>query len=214
MKTVQAHMRSDAGFSLIETLIAVSILSVVTLSGMLIMSNYMKGSEALGHTATRVQTLSSLRATLSDDLRHVIARPVDRSGARFYLKSDIADDQPFLSFMRTASSLSRSLADHIAVERVEYWHRDGALIRRAYLRPDGVEDTPYREQILAHDIAALNTQAYAGGRWVDAYTVHAEQGAGQHRNLPSMLDITVTLPVPSGQENIAYPNRFRVGGVS
>lgn len=186
-------IKTDGGFSLMETLVALSLLAIVSTLGVVVISGYIQASEAATTRLVELDQTNSLRRYISQDLQHLVARPARDTdsdmgasgtallalasparavgaltfGARDQAKDQAKDQVPFLVLTRHSGDLGVIDPARSRLERVKYFLQGGQLIRRQYTRPTPTPETPFTDQILISSVAALTIEAGASGLWLD-----------------------------------------------
>lgn len=146
--------RADAGFTLLEILVAVAIFAIaaqLTFGGL---RNILHAREQL---APRHESAAALRyavTLLTQDLNAAAPRAVrDALGEPApALQAGNRDDLIVLSRLDSARPL---LLDEVAVYRVGYRLRDGQLVRETWPVIDAVQGTQPREQVLLEGLREL-----------------------------------------------------------
>jgi len=158
--------QNQAGFSLMEVLVGIFLLSVVSVMTTMIMSGYFKGDEVLEENISRLQSLAKSRQIMRDDLMHFVKRP------GFSLPKNETDDkdQIILQFMRTGAMEAVVGLEYSPLQNVEYRLRDQNLIRRTYRRPNPTEKTAYTDYILLKDLTALHVKYFVASQWISSQT--------------------------------------------
>ncbi|MEM6581280.1 MAG: type II secretion system minor pseudopilin GspJ [Pseudomonadota bacterium] len=144
--------RSNAGFTLIEVLIALTITAFVAALAYGSLSTAISSVESMRTAAQRTYDLNRAWMIIGRDLRHFVPRPVrDEFGqVEPALMGGLVARFP-LSFTRSGwhnpNGLPRS-----SLQRVNYRLEDGALWRDSYSVLDRAPDTEAREVLLLEDV--------------------------------------------------------------
>lgn len=157
------HLNIDRGFSLIETLVAITILSLITLSAAMIMTSYFSGSEKISQLSSRMNVLMKFREKMKDDLFHAIPRP---SGPRLNRVIFAGNNQEdcFLIFTRSSSfnSADKTRSD---IENVKYCTEDTSIIRVNSKYPDFESENQFRKIKYNLNIKNLYIEFFSDGIW-------------------------------------------------
>ncbi|MEM8563128.1 MAG: type II secretion system minor pseudopilin GspJ [Pseudomonadota bacterium] len=147
--------RSDAGFTLVEVLIALAITAFVAALAYGSLSTAISSVESMRSTAERTYNLNRTWMIIGRDLRHFVPRPVrDEFGqVEPAMIGGLVARFP-LSFTRggwhNPNGLPRS-----SLQRVNYRLEDGALWRDSYNVLDRAPDTEPRQVLLLDGVEVL-----------------------------------------------------------
>lgn len=178
---------SDAGFTLVETLVALGITAMMATAGTLMMLQTLQGSRAIDDRMEQVRQLEAanglLRSDFSEMTRRASSAPDSfRPATGFFGRRADATGE-LVSFVRTGWNDPRSQSDRSELQRVTYELVDGQFIRKAWLRPDPVGTTPMVERVLLDGIEALSIRYRQRGVWFDEWPADA---SGKH---PDMIQL-------------------------
>ncbi|WP_417450048.1 type II secretion system protein GspJ [Kordiimonas sp.] len=202
-------MPRDAGFSLVETMVAMLIFAFVSASGVALLVSFNSGERAMAAADSFIADIQTTKSLMRADLEHALPRtmrdshggmlPVFAGGMPVGRLVGSADDlaEPFLRFIR-GGHLAALVSDTApAIQRVEYVFAGGDLIRRSYARPDVTPDTPVAQQILLSGLDKIRVRFRTGDIWVQDW-----QGkAGERGSMPALVEIEC---------DIAGRGRFRM----
>lgn len=196
-----------AGFSLVETLVAVFLLAIVSSVTLAVMTGFAGSSAGMEAKVRHLDQVQRMRQTLSADLASAVARPitVDSVTSSFTGTggADQADRALLLRFSRADSPLEGVAPGLVSVELVEYWLVDSTLVRRSFDRPIPTNNTPFRDYILMQGIERIDLAYMIGTRWLDDW-----QGASSDvRSLPRVVSIEIS----ERETNLTWSGRFRAG---
>lgn len=182
--------QADAGFTLVETLVALGVTAMLAMAGTLMMLQTLQASRAIDARMADVRILEAANGLLRADFSEVTRRPsvapddfkpaVGFSGRKGTATGDL------ISFVRSGWRDPHVGGDRSELQRVAFRLEDGQLIRTAWLRPDPVRDTPVVERVLLDDISGLEIRYRERGVWFDEWPADAN---GQHPDLVQ-LDLT------------------------
>lgn len=207
---------SEAGFSLMETLVAVFILSIVSLISLNIMSNFATANQTLTKTIAHIEEIKNAQNYIRNDMRYIVRRTTqydDNKDARvsFSGKNDpsfVTKANILLRFTRNNSILADIDQSLVATETVEYRFEEGKLFRRSFDRPNPTFDTPYREYVILHNVENIDLKFLIGGNWVDEW-----QGVYNSTNsyLPRAIEISWNFSDSPDQLKHKYVSKFKLG---
>lgn len=201
-------MRGEAGFSLIEMLVGVFLLSVVSVMTTMILSGYFRGGEILDHTLQRLQQVDAARRTMADDLQHL----EDQAAARFSTTRVAGTERPVLRFTRRAAMVADLEEDRSPLQRIEYWLKGNLLVRRHYHHPNPTAKTPYRDHVLLRGVRDLQLAYLTGGGWrEEAFPPSGSTSQPKAGTGPLAVRISWRFTT-DGAGDRRYSSLFRLGG--
>lgn len=193
--------RGERGYSLVEVLVALFIVAMLSAAGFAALSSTLRTKDVLEARELRLRELQLSRATLRADLAQ-LARPRPVRGP-FGAPEPLMfsggfgdDDTPLLAFLRTGWANPAGLERRGPLQFVEYFLRDGALVRRARLRPDITPDTPVAERVILTGVREARVRfAEAdwsqGPVWREEWRIQTD--AGETSPLPRMISLELEL---------------------
>lgn len=214
MRLSVKQLRSENGFSLLETLVALVVFSAISLAGAMVLRNYSDGQLALEDAGARLNAVQLTGTIMRDDLANAVMRPprgtLGATNGVFFAggvpgRRFVADEEPSLRLVRGAHPASQVNPSLPAVQTLEYWVREGALIRRSYARPDPTEETPINETVLLSGVENIGFRFRVDGSWVDEVQI----AVGVRGRLPELVELRFTVP---GRGEVV--RTFAVGAVS
>ena len=161
---------SEKGFSLVETLLAMFLLSLVSMTALVMLNGYFRGSAAIGSASTRLSEMMSAREQLADDLLHAVIRPSGAADMPVIFYGDMRASC-FLRLTRRAVPAAIYDPRGTDIESVRYCLEDGTLMRQAYDRPDAVRDTPQRRYKLIDNIETVEIRFLVNNAWVREWRI-------------------------------------------
>ncbi|WP_340693900.1 type II secretion system minor pseudopilin GspJ [Hyphomonas sp.] len=176
--------QQDAGFTLIETLVALGVTAMLATAGTLMMLQTLQASRAIDARMADVRTLEAANGLLRADFSEMTQRPSAAPDAfdpavGFTGRTGI-ETGDLISFVRSGWRDPRVGGDRSDLQRVAFRLEDGKLIRKAWLRPDPVRNTPIVERVLLDGIADLEIRYRQKGVWFDEWPADAD---GRHPDL-------------------------------
>lgn len=187
-------VRSEAGFTLIETLVALFVVAMLATTGGALLVSSLEASRTTKGEAERVRQLEIAHALLRDDLAAALARassaPGRIGGPAGFTGRDGSRAGEILSFVRGGRTrLSPESEMRSDLMRIDYSFDTGQLHRKAWLRPDPTRDTPAVERVLLDGVARLQVRYRAGGAWSSQWRAPDDPAAP----LPDLVELTATL---------------------
>ncbi len=200
----------EAGFTLIETLVAVFALALLMSAGGVLLTSTLKTSQLV---ETRLEVLRELEITtahLRSDLANTVPR-LSRSaisnedGKGFY--GGIPDrDGVVLGVLRTGRANIDNLAARSQLLNVSYRYVDGQLIRRIDESPDRTRQTPRYETVLIDGLQSVEVLFEDSGVSSSRWELLLEDGV---QILPDAVTIIMTFQ--TGEQLV---QNFAVGPVA
>ncbi|MEO0882950.1 MAG: type II secretion system protein GspJ [Pseudomonadota bacterium] len=200
--------RSDAGFTLVETLIAVFALALLMGAGATMVLSSIRGQGELDVRHDQIAAIDRLNAHMRADLLQAVPRFVESGrageGAQSFYGGEIGRDNIFLGLVRDGWSNFEFEAPRSELLVVEYLFDDGKLIRRAVERPDRARRTPQTDTELLSDLIDMDIRFFAGGQPAEVW--QAGLGGGQVI-MPDAVELVLTF-----RNGEVLTQRFLVGG--
>lgn len=184
-------MKNDAGFTLIETLIATVLFAVVSAAGVAVLSNYSRGQELVRDADSLSAELYMFHARLKEDLLLLLPRTVRGPYGSVeppFLSSD-GKDEPFVQVVKSGLMQDIDNVYHQGVELVDYVLEDDKIVRRRYHRADRVPDTGFTSEPVLEGVEKLSVRFQSNKVWLDAW----QPLAASPDNKPDLIELTVTL---------------------
>lgn len=152
MTAISRHNRKDAGFTLVEMLVALAIFSLLTVGATTAMVAALQTKSHVDRSAQEITAFETARALMRSDIDNIIIRPGrDPYGNReLYLISGGIDT--LLTFTRGGRENPGGLEKRGDVQRVAYVFEDEKLIRRSFTVDNPGPLTPQRERVLLENI--------------------------------------------------------------
>lgn len=202
----------QAGFTLVEVLIAMFIFSLITVGSMSALSSAFAGKAQLTQRLSEMTDVEMARILIKSDLSNLVL-VAKRDG--------FGDPEPFmvsggvdslLDFTRAGRPNPGGLENRGDLERVEYVFEDGRLIRRALSQAFPAAETPVRERVLLDDLQSCDIKFQFGGGDRDvleltAATAVTEDDENIFVNPTALIApdyITLELVFSNGDEMVQY----------
>jgi type II secretion system protein J len=177
--------RDQAGFTLVEVMIALLIFSMLAVAGVAILSFSVRAGAATGARLDDTAALNRTLSVLSADLAQAVDRPArDESGATrpAFIGEAGAAALPMLQLVRGGWS-NLDAAARPGLQKVAYQVERGALERTAYPQLDGA--APLAPAVLMTGVRDVRLRYRIAGAWSDRWDGTA--GAP----LPQAMELTV-----------------------
>lgn len=186
-------MKQEAGFTLIEMLVALALTSMIAVAGSTLLVGTLRASERLGRTTDTVNELDLSHTLMRDDFANVVTM-----AGRFGRPGE--SSSPFLAFVRDGWNHPAADDTRASLLAVEYSFSRGTLTRRTWLRPDPVSGTPYVDRELAHDVSRMSARYFDGREWLPEWEAGADE-------LPRAIELQLEY-----SDKDALTERFLMGG--
>ena len=163
MSTQLKKRKSDAGFTLIEMLVALAIFSLLTVGATTAMIAALQTKARVDVAANEITSMETARALLRADIDNIILRPArDPFGNQeLFLISGGVDT--LLTFTRGGRENPGGLEPRGGIQRVSYVFEDSKLIRRSFTVDNPAPQTQERDRVLLENIDDVEV-SFAQGR--------------------------------------------------
>ena len=184
--------RSQAGFTLVETLVAMFILAMISSAGAGLLLSSSTSSKQIDAQDQRSIEIDVAQALFRGDVNAMTSRAVRPEWGAGPATSLFGEPSrgaaPFLSFVRNGWIETGIGEPRSSLLYVSYRLEDRALIREVKTRPDAVTTTPSAERILFEDVDRVSIRFRRGEEWSDRW--YTDQP--QTRNVfPQLVEISV-----------------------
>lgn len=189
---MRAMPRRHAGFTLLELLIAISILALLSVLGYRALSALTDSEVRLSDEATRWRTLEQLFTRLEADMRMAQPRPVRAADGTEPAWVGVVDSDGNADLRFSRAGTEFAVEPGSAGQRIGYRFRDGTVqvVYLPYL--DSGPTTPATSYILADAIAHFRVRYLdPGGEWSDRWPLRRDQ--------PLPRAVRVELELASGE---------------
>jgi len=190
---------SEAGFSLIETLMALFIVAMLAAGGGALLMQTLQAGKQVSAQTESLTDLQIAHAVLRDDFGALTTRASSAPGAfepaQFFIGRRAVQGEPVMEFVRGAWSDPAGQSVRSDLQRVEYRLEDARLIRKAWLRPDPSGQTPTTERVIARDFVSADVRYHQAGDWFEEWN-----SSLQNRTSEAPGAVEVTLRFQNGDE--------------
>ncbi|QYJ00152.1 type II secretion system minor pseudopilin GspJ [Thalassovita mediterranea] len=184
---------SQSGFTLVETLVALLILSIMAVAGGSMLLGATSAGKQVREREAYIRSLDMAQAYIRGDLEAATPRAAEsasgRGGPMGLTGGETSQTDALISFVRNGwinpeQAEARSGLQYIRYELTP----DGELVRIAALRPDPIEATPTARQVLLTGIETVNLTFWRG----DEMSLYWESAAGgASTGLPDRIDMEI-----------------------
>lgn len=196
----------NRGFTLIEILVALTILSIIIATVYGAFSGTVKIIKS-GNFSSETQQYGRLAV---DAIRHdlLCAMPSPSSSTPYFrgVDDDDGDPRDIINFVTSAYIMSDPGENRPESEICEVGYflseeHEGYLVRRVDITVDSKPFSGGKWKPISANIVGLNFQYYDGEQWLDQWDPEAEQEEDQATGLPSMVRVEVTVKDVNWEEN-------------
>ena len=188
-----AKRRSNTGFSLAETLVALFILALVSSAGASLLIGATGAGQQIREREADARQVDIAQRLLRQDISAMSARAIQPpdgfSPAASLFGEAPSDDTPFLSFVRAGWINPANVEARSTLQAVSYSLRDGDLVREATLRPDATRGTPVSSRVLLNNVKSIELGFVRGGQRSNFWDGRSGRAQGV---LPDLIEINVT----------------------
>jgi general secretion pathway protein J len=180
----------NAGFTLLEVLLALVIFAMLSLSAYAVLQGVMRNDEVARAKITRLAELQRAFSTLTRDFTQVLPRATRINGEtsttlfqaeRFQLDSEDGSVMMVRAgWLNPGGELRRA-----ELQKVGYRLRQNTLERLTYLYPDAVTGTEPTSTPLLSRVSAFSLRFYKNGEWLTQWNTPTI--------LPAAVEVTLTL---------------------
>lgn len=173
----------NRGFTLLEVLISIVILSIITIVTSSFLQSSIQSREDIAIKSNQIQKINFISTTLRSDIMNAVNIDItDFRGlslkAKF--KGEIGSNGfIFITELESVNEMGNSLA------RVEYMFLDNVFLRRQYFSPSPADPNEYIETILFENIDFAQLEFSDGKNWFLSWP-HNEVTS---RELPKLVKV-------------------------
>lgn len=185
----------EAGFTLVEVMVATLVMGVLAAMGTMLLRDAMAARDTVAAVLEETQELTLARSVLKTDLaqimRREVAGPYGEPAEQVFSGGDVLAGDEIMAFVRNGRYTVGLDPEGSSLEYVAYALADGDLVRRSRSRIDAVPDTPMVERVLLEDVADLRARFLAETGWVESWDA---RGVGAGDRLPAAVELSFTHP--------------------
>ena len=185
----------QAGFTLVETLVALFILSILSVAGGNLLLRATDASKQVSEREAEIRKLDIAQALVRDDLEAMTLRAtegLDGYGEPQSLTGGQTNrTDALLAFVRNGWINPQGVAPRSSLQYIRYQlTEDGELVREAFLRPDPASATPVVRRVLMEGVQAVDLTFWRGDE-SSAYWEGTDVPPGNV--LPDYIEMRITL---------------------
>ena len=177
---MQTGAPSDAGFSLMETLVALFVVALLSTAGGSLLLGALNGTDRVERLAQDIRQYEVASALMRDDFAAMTNRASAGSDGLSFPSGPVGTDGTreglILAFVRGGWARYDDVLRSDLL-RVEYERRGDELVRRIYTAPDPGPETPMSERVLLSGVRTLTLRYLDEDVWYDAW-VTPQSGPG------------------------------------
>lgn len=175
-------VRSQAGFTLVEVLIALTIFASIAVSGVVILRLSINSNEQLAGVSDLSGEFQTARSLIKADLSQVVWRrardeygnvlPGPMAGGAFEIGGfeQEEDGERLLMAIVTNGNVNPGLRyPRSSLQYVEYLQIADAIVRRTRRYPDALEETPSTQRVMFAGVENVQMRFLYGDRWEDRW---------------------------------------------
>lgn len=181
------------GLTLLELLIAVSILAVIGLASATTLNSALNSEMVVKKRADELEALSYTLSTLRKDLEQVIGRPFnymssgsERSQPIIGYHDDISNAGLLLKFTRTGKRTVPGSAPSSRLEHISYYVDEGRLIRASTPLATPLDEVFAARKTLLSGVESVHVFYYANS-WIESWSTES-----QRNYLPRAVRVVLT----------------------
>lgn len=165
--TANNQHKDQKGFTLVETLVALFILSMLSVAGGHLLLRATASGEQLREREAFVRQLDIAQALIRSDLEAAVTRGVEPpegyDGAMTLVGGETNRTDALLRLVRNGWMNPDGAAQRSTLQAVRYdLTPEGDLVRTAWLRPDATVSTPVAERVLLSNVAEVDFAFWRG----------------------------------------------------
>lgn len=161
------------GFTLIETLMALFVISILTVSGASMLLTTLQAGRQVQERGDALAELQVAHAFLRDDFAAAVVRetepPNSLDSASVFRGSEGGATGDLVAFTRGGWTNPGGFEARSDLQRIEYSFENGALLRRSWARPDAARATPVVEQVILDELERVDMRYLGGQDWSDVW---------------------------------------------
>lgn len=175
-------MMREAGFTLVEVMVATFIMAILSVMGVAMLSNTLDARRTIEAVVEDVEELELARAIIRQDLAQIVNRRArDPFGTRavsaFEGGTDLSDGR-LMSFVRTGHEWPGVSGVRSRLQFVTYRYEDGSLVRESRAFVDAAPDPVTHSRVLLENLEKLDVRFRVRNTWSDVYEVVTASNTG------------------------------------
>ncbi len=193
MRNARSEFAGDGGFTLLETLIALFVISILSAAGAALLFTTLQGGKQVEAHTDVLRQMEITHALMRDDIAAMTERravpPNGYEEAQSLIGEPGGSEGLLMRFTRSGWSNPDAFEARSDLQRIEYRLENGNLVRTVWLRPDATGSTPRTERVLATGLERVDLKYAKNGEWSDVWR-QSELVSG--RKLPDVIEISWT----------------------
>ncbi|MEL6386382.1 MAG: type II secretion system minor pseudopilin GspJ [Pseudomonadota bacterium] len=188
-------MTRDAGFTLVEVMVATLIMGILTAMGAALLRDALSARDVVEVVLEETQELTLARSILKTDLAQVTRREVrgayGEPAEQVFAGGDVLAGNRLMAFVRNGRHTVGLDTEGSSLEYVEYAVSDGNLVRRSRSTIDPVQDTELIERVLLNGVGRVETAFLTETGWTSAWDA---RGVGAGTAIPLAVSLSFDHP--------------------
>lgn len=171
-------MRQDAGFTLVEVMVALSIFALVGVMCTGLLVSTLDARERQAAAMEQLGQLQQIRALWREDAAHMVMRPHRSADGGYdgpalagpqggFLSAGTGATRPLAVFTRRGRANPSGVADRSSLIRVDWRVEDGALVREVWTTIDPAPGSVPQRMVLASGLEDVSVRFRFGRNWLD-----------------------------------------------
>jgi general secretion pathway protein J len=196
--------RSFSGFTLIEILIALTILAIVGVLMAMGLRSAVSTQQRLAQKSEQLTKIQTAIMIIERDLSQIINRPIVDASSEIRQAIDLrkTNQEIFFEFTRAGVVNPYSLQNRSTLQRVMY-HFDGSTLSRVFWKGlDRTKDTPRETQILLTSVKSFNISLIKKQDQNNNPQAANPQSADPQQQLPTAIELSLE------SETFGFVSRF------
>ncbi|MHA7858477.1 MAG: type II secretion system minor pseudopilin GspJ [Henriciella sp.] len=183
---------SQSGFSLAETLVALFILALVSSAGATLLIGATGAGKQIRGQESEARQLDIAQRLIRQDISAMTARavqPADGFSPPGNLFGEAPrGEEPFMRFVRGGWINPGRIEARSTLQSVQYYLRNGALVREVTLRPDATSGTPIATRVLLEEVKSIDLGFVRGGQRSDFWQGDVLTNSS---TLPDLIEVNI-----------------------
>ncbi|WP_300381597.1 type II secretion system minor pseudopilin GspJ [Henriciella sp.] len=191
--TGQDVHKGEGGFTLVETLVALLILSMLAAAGGALLLRATSSGEQLREREAEMRQMDIAQAFIRSDIENAVLRAVEPpegyDGAMAMAGGETNRTDALLRLVRNGWMNPGGLARRSDLQPVSYdLNAEGELVRTAWIRPDATQSTPVAERVLLNGVESVEVMFWRDG---EASTYWEGGPQANVRLLPDLIELRI-----------------------
>ncbi|MEM6683313.1 MAG: type II secretion system minor pseudopilin GspJ [Pseudomonadota bacterium] len=159
---MQNRASHESGFTLVETLIALSAFALIAMGGTALINISLASQEQLERASQQTRALQRLQAVLRADFGQMVERQSRTQAGEYKAGLSLNSADTLIEFAQLGR-LRDPAAPRPSLEKVRYFVDGGVLYRARYRYADGAAAA--RPAALLEDVEAAEALVFSAGAW-------------------------------------------------